>query len=136
MKRYASSSSSIKRAQRESTIKKIVGELMIEVTRELPALEGLFVNRVELSPGKSVCYVYLYSHHGKEHFMGLFEELKLFKPSIRKSLADSLPTRYAADIVFHFDEQLEKSLHLEALIDAANIQDAPLRALIEDDEPV
>jgi ribosome-binding factor A len=112
-----SRTSNIRRAQKESAIFRLLSSLVHEATLEKPALAGMYVNRVELSPGKTVATAYIYSAQGKDHFQALLHELTLFKPSMRKALAQELQSRYTPDIVFRFDEQLQKTLHIENLLD-------------------
>jgi ribosome-binding factor A len=108
----------IKTAQKEAAIFRIIGPLFQEAVRENAALEGIFVTRVELSSGKSTCYIYCYTALGKDKFKEALQELKLFKPSMRKALSIELNARYTPDIVFVFDTQLEKTMHMELLLDA------------------
>jgi len=123
--------SSIKTAQKESVIFRVMSALVHQASLENPRLEGWYVNRAELSPGKSVCYVYLYSARGIDGFDEARKELVLYKPSMRKSLATEMNARYTADIVFLFDEQLDKTLHIERLLttvkerDEAQLLDTP-----------
>lgn len=111
--------SSIKTAQKESVILRTVSSLFHEASLESPSIDGLFVTRVALTPGKSVCYIYLYSAQGEEHFRKALEDLKIYKPSMRKALSQTLNGRYTPDIVFAFDEQMEKTLRIESLLDEA-----------------
>jgi ribosome-binding factor A len=110
--------SSIKTAQKESAIFRIISPLFDEAIRENPDLQGWHVSRVELSPGKAVAYVYVYTHHEKHDFKTTLETIKLYKPSMRKALADELQKKYTPDIIFTFDEQLQRTLHMEQLLDS------------------
>lgn len=111
-----SRTSQIKRAQKESLILRLVSKLLSEAVHEAPVFAGFFVNRVELSPGKSLCRVYLYSPLGASHFEGALEEMKLYKPSLRKALACAMSARYTPDILFVFDGQLNKVMRIEGLL--------------------
>jgi len=118
-----SRTSSIKTAQKEKAIFRIVAELIREAGRETPALATLFLNRVQLSTGKGMCYLYVYTPLGKAAFEQLRPDLVLYKPSIRKAIADSLDARYTAEIVFVFDEQFERTAHIESLLDKIKTED-------------
>ena len=107
----------IKRAQKASQLYKTISELFLEASREDPRLQDLFVNRVELSPDKSVCWVYLYSAYGEEHFDELFPLLEKYLPSFRKAVAQRVPGRYTPELRFKFDTQLQKQLRVEQLLD-------------------
>lgn len=113
----------IKRAQKESVLFRLISELFRQAALENPALADVFVNRVELSPGKSMCTVYLYTAQGKEHFDQLLPELKIYKPSMRKAIAQTMQARYTADLVFKFDQQFEKTQRIERLIETVKTDD-------------
>jgi ribosome-binding factor A len=115
--RAPSRTSSIKTAQKEKEIFRVVATLLREVGREAPALATLFLNRVQLSTGKGMCYLYVYTPLGKEAFEQMRPELVLYKPSIRKAMADSLDARYTAEIIFVFDEQFERTARIESLLE-------------------
>lgn len=52
-----------------------------------------------------------------------FLVLKLYKPSLRKALS-KLPSRYAPELIFKYDEELEKQMKLEELMDKVKEQDS------------
>lgn len=112
-----SSTRNIKRAQKESVLMRLIAEVFLRAAIDNPEISGLVVNRVALSPDKGICYVYFYSPEGKEYFDKRFEDLKLYKPSVRKAIADGVRSRYTPDIVFRYDEQLELQHKIENLID-------------------
>jgi ribosome-binding factor A len=107
----------IKQHQKESLLLKEISSLFWEITLENPALRELSINRVELAPDRGTCYVYFYTAGGKQVFTGLLEQLKLFKPSMRKAIAHKLQFRYTPDLMFRFDEQFEKQANIEKLLD-------------------
>ena len=109
--------SAIKRAQKEAGLYRILSGLFHQATLEKPELAGLFINRVELSPGKTVCYAYMYTAQGKEQFDKVLPSLTIFKPSMRKAVADSMGGRYTVEIVFAFDEQFEKQQRIEQILE-------------------
>lgn len=114
----------IKKAQRESLLLKEIAHLFLEKSFEDPELKSIFINRVELSPNSGMCTVYFYSSEGKEAFEKALERLKLYKPSLRKSIASRINARYTPEIVFRFDEQLKKQLEIEELIERVKTHDA------------
>jgi ribosome-binding factor A len=115
--RISSKLSTIKTAQKESAILRILSTLFEEAIRENQELQGWYATRVQLSQGKSVAYVYIYSEGSTLTFSAILEKIKIYKPSMRKALATELQKRYTPDIVFVFDEQLKKTLHMERLLD-------------------
>jgi len=80
-------------------------------------LQGLSISRVSLSSDKSIVTVFFFLPEGKSGFEKKLEYLKLFKPSLRKALADRIPGRYVPQIKFHYDDQLEKQIKIEQLLD-------------------
>ena len=109
--------SAIKTAQKESVIFRILGVMFEEAVRENHELQGWYVTRVQLSQGKTPAYVYVYSEEGSEKFAEILEKIKIYKPSMRKALATELQKRFTPDVIFVFDEQLKKTLHMERLLD-------------------
>lgn len=108
---------SIKRSQKEAQFRKVMSDLIQKASLDYPQLFGVTVSRVVLSPDKSTCNVFFYSIDGETAFAEQLEHLKLFKPSLRKALAQAVPARYVPEIIFHYDAQLEKQLKIEALLD-------------------
>lgn len=109
--------STVKRAQKSSLLLRAISTLFLEAARDNAALSGLSITRVELSPDKGSVSVLFYSDKGLAGFKELLHELKLYKPSLRASLARSIPGRYTPDIIFKFDETFEKTQRLEHLLD-------------------
>lgn len=108
--------SNIKRAQKESLYFRHLSKLLHEITQDDKRLEGLILNRVKFSTDKSTCNLYFYTSDGFEYFQELLEILKLYKPSIRKSLAHEIQSRYVPELNFKFDENFEKQARLEMLL--------------------
>ena len=109
--------STIKTAQKESVLLRLISQLVHEATLEHPAFAGLYVSRVQLSPGKSNCTVFFYTVQGADHFSALLDDLKLYKPSIRKAIATRVNARYTVDLLFKFDEQFERTQRIEQLLE-------------------
>lgn len=112
-----SSVSNVKRAQKESLLFREISQLFLQAMMDDKRLEGLFVNRVQLSPDKGVCTVYFYTAKGEEYFDDILQVLTLYKPSMRKALASTVKGRYVPDLVFEFDKQFEKQQRIEELIE-------------------
>jgi ribosome-binding factor A len=113
----------IKRAQKESVLLRLISELFIQASLEDPELQGIFVSRVALSPDKGVCTVYFYTAEGKQAFEERLNRLKLYKPSLRKAIAHAIQARYTVELIFKFDEQVEKQHKIEKLIDSLKEKD-------------
>ncbi len=110
-------SSAIKRAQKESLLFRVISQLFLQATLDDPRLQGIFVNRVQLSTDKSSCTVFFYTAKGEEGFNELRKHLLLYKPSLRKAIAASIPGRYTPELVFKFDTQFEKLQRIEELLE-------------------
>lgn len=109
--------SSIKKSQKESLLRKEISRLLQAVSLDNPALGGLSISRVSLSDDKHLCSVFFYSPDGPETFEKKLETLKLYKPSLRKAIAQKIPGRHVPDLLFKYDSQLEKQLAIEQLLD-------------------
>lgn len=115
---------SIRKSQKESLLLREIAQLFNVISNEDPELKNLFVNRVALSEHGGMAEVYFYSSLGREEFERVFQQLKLYKPSLRKAIADRVPGRYTPDIRFKFDDQLKKQLAIEELIEQVKEHDA------------
>lgn len=111
---------SIKRSQRSSLYFKEFSVLYQRLVQDHPELAGLFVNRIELSPDGGMCTVFFYCPEGEESFKKHLEALKLYKPSIRKSLASVIKKRRTPDLQFKFDSKFEKHQELEHLLETVS----------------
>lgn len=126
--------STVKRAQKSSVLLRAISTLLLEAARDNAALSGLSITRVELSPDKGSVSVFFYTDKGFAKFKEVLHELKLYKPSLRASLARSIPGRYTPDITFKFDETFEKTQRLEHLLDTIKKSDVVLTDLDDDDQ--
>lgn len=108
----------IKKAQRESELHHIIAELFVQQALDDAHLKGVYINRVALNADRSICTVFFFSEDGAEHFKKVLPFLILYKPSLRAAVAKKITGRYTPDIVFRFDEQYQKQLALEQLIES------------------
>lgn len=118
-----SSVSNVKRAQKESLLFREISQLFLQATMDDTRLQGLFVNRVQLSPDKGLCTVYFYTSKGEDHFLEMLPILTLYKPSLRKALAATIKGRYVPDLLFKFDKQFEKQQRIEELIESVRTKE-------------
>jgi len=107
---------SIKKSQKEKLLFREINKLFVQASLDDENLRGLSITRVELSPDKSTCSVFFYIPEGQEAFKKKLEELKLYKPSMRKALAE-LQFRYVPEIIFKFDKLYEKQEKIEKILD-------------------
>lgn len=119
----SSSVSNVKRAQKESLFFREISQLFMQTAMDDQRLQGIFVNRVQLSPDKGLCTVFFYTSQGEEYFNQVLPVLTLYKPSLRKALASTVKGRYVPDLLFKFDKQFEKQQRIEELIEKVRIKD-------------
>jgi len=112
----------VRRAQKESLYYKEISKLFLQVTLEDKNLSGLHVNKVVLSPDKSVCNVLFYSEDGHDHFKQRLQDLILYKPSLRKALSQAIKSRYTPELKFKYDTQFEKQQKIEKLFDRLKVE--------------
>jgi ribosome-binding factor A len=108
--------SDIKRAQKTSLFLRAITTLFSQLTADNEELRSLYVNRIELTPDKSVCYVLFYSPLGIEEFNKKLSFLILYKPSLRAALAKEINGRYTPEIVFKYDEAQERVDRIDTLL--------------------
>lgn len=107
----------IKHAQKEKILYRELSQFFLQLTLDHPELRELTLTRVKISVDKSLCTVYFYTPLGPDHFEHYsLDVLKIYKPSIRKALAQKIPARYTPDIRFAFDDRYEKQQRLEDLM--------------------
>lgn len=110
----------VRREQKKSFMLREVSALVHEIGIEESKLSSLFVTRIEMSRDSGILYIYFSSHKDKSAFDDGFELLKLYKPSMRKALAEALASRYVPDLVFRYDESKDKERHINAILDKLN----------------
>ena len=107
----------VKRAQKESFLLREISQLVNKIASDEPLLATISATRVELSKGKGICNVYFSSTEGKEGFEKSLEVLKLYRKSLRAALAKVRQSRHTPELMFLFDEQLERELRMHKLLD-------------------
>ncbi len=107
----------IKHAQKESQLLQEIGQLFVQMSQDEPALQGLYVTRVKLSPDKGKCIVFIHALGGLKEFEEKRPTLVMFKGSLRKALARLILGRYTPDLRFVYDAPLDKQRHIDDLID-------------------
>ena len=110
--------STIKRAQKEKLLLRVISQLFYEAASDDSRLHGVSISRVTLSPDKGHCDIYFFTPEGKAAFDEKLEIMKLYKPSLRAALAKEIASRYTPEIVFKFDAQFEQHQKLEKILDS------------------
>lgn len=112
----------IKRAQKEKLLFRELSHLYLQLSLDDPRLRTISLNRVELSPDKSLCTLFFYTPD-KKSFEQALEILKLYRPSMRKSIAANIKARYTPDLRFKYDEHYEQQERLEELLEKVKTED-------------
>lgn len=107
----------IKKARREAQLMRVISRLLVLQAADDPELHGFSVTRVELNADNSICSVFFYGEGGEELFKQKLNYFKLYKPSLRAAIAQEISSRYTPNIVFRFDDQFEKQMAIERLLD-------------------
>jgi len=113
----------IKKAQKEALLLKELSQLFLQLSLDDSRLTGATITHAELSHNKSVCTVYFYVPGGLESFEPIRSVLILYKPSMRKAIAQRIPSRHVPDIVFKYDEKFEKQMKLENIFNQLHIEE-------------
>lgn len=106
----------VKRAKRESLFLQEIAQLFLFAAQDNAELQDLHPQRVSFSSDGGLCTIYFYSPRGKELFEEKLSVLKLFKPSLRASIAKRIPSRRVPDFIFKYDEAAEKQKKIDDLL--------------------
>lgn len=111
--------SDVKRERRKSLFLREIVTLIQDLSTQEPAVAGVFVSKVDISPNSGICYVYFstFKEPGDEIFEQALAVLKLYKPSLRKAFASRVQTRYAPELTFVYDKAKEKERRITELLD-------------------
>ncbi len=108
--------SSVKRAQKESLIQHLLASFLLQAMLDDKRLQGLSITRVKLSPDKSVCTVFFHVYDGEPGFKEKLKTLVLYKPSMRKAVADSVQSRYVPELIFKYDTSFDKQQRIDEIL--------------------
>jgi len=109
--------SNVKREQKTALFLRKISSLIQSLSFDETKLSKIYVSKVELSKDYKICYVYFSTYTDKKDFDEALEILKLYKPSLRKALAQVVIGKYTADLLFLYDESKEKERHMHKLLD-------------------
>ncbi len=91
--------------------------LITKLIEDEPLLVTISATRVELSKGTGMCNVYFSCTEGNEGFLKALEVLKLYRKSLRAALSKARQSRHTPELMFLFDEQLEREMRMHRLLD-------------------
>jgi ribosome-binding factor A len=107
----------IRKAQKESYFYREISNLFLKITIDEPRINGLFINKVNLSSDGGTCVVLFLATNGRPEFEEKLPILILYKPSLRSALAKTSQSRYTPNLIFRYDEDQEKADKINRLID-------------------
>ena len=107
----------IRKAQKESYFYQEISKLFRQITIDESSLNGLFINRVQLSSDGGTCVVLFLATKGRVEFEEKLPTLVLYKPSMRSALAKTSSGRYTPNLIFRYDEDYEKVEKINRLLD-------------------
>ena len=109
----------IKREKKKSLFLHEITTLVQALAGDDPIVARVYVTRVDFSADYGICYVYFstFGEFSESTFNEVLDRLKLYKPSMRKALAERIPGRYTPDLVFFYDKSKEKEFKLNQLLD-------------------
>lgn len=123
---YKSTTADVKRERKKSLFLRELSALIDVIAQEQPSVREVYLSRIELSADSGICYLYFAAIapmsetqpvSAKDRYEAALETLKLYKPSLRKALAQTLQARYTPDLVFMFDEKREQIDRINELLD-------------------
>lgn len=112
----------IKRAQKEKQLSRELSNMLLKIQQDDVSVQGLYINRLRLSPDRSMCTVYFAAAGNKEEFDKKLPFLILYKPSLRSGLAKALNARYTPDLIFEYDAISDKQKRIESLLTKISVE--------------
>ena len=130
----ASDRKDIKKEKKKSLYLHELSSLIQRLAEDEPDVASVYITRVELSADSGICYIYFSSYpqeglSAQELFEKALSILKLYKPSLRKALAQRVKARYVPNLIFLYDEKKDKVSKVEQLLDKVQ------QELRENEEP-
>lgn len=108
--------SQIKRAQKEALLLRELCQLFLQISIDDSRLQGVSITHVDLSRDKGVGDIYFYVPGGLEAFEPIRSILILYKPALRKAIAQRIPSRHVPNLLFKYDDKFEKQMKLETAL--------------------
>jgi len=106
-----------KREQKTTLVLRSLAAMLQRLALDEPALSKVFVTKVKLSGDYKICYVYFATYGDPADFDEALKVLKLYKPSMRRALAQDVGGRYTSDLMFLYDTAKEKERRVQELLD-------------------
>ena len=81
-----------------------------------PRVEGVSITHVKLSPDLQIAHVYFRLFAGEQGIPEVTPGLKSCTPLLRKALAKELRVRRIPELIFLYDESIERGARIEKLL--------------------
>lgn len=113
----------IKREQKKALFLREISTIIQALSQDEKDISKVYVTRVDLSADTGICFVYFATYPDAQQsdpakvFESVFPILKLYKPSMRSTLASTIKMRYTPNLVFLFDKTKEKERKINDLLD-------------------
>ena len=116
---FRSSKGEIKQEKKKSLFFRELSVFIQKIAETEKSVADVFISRVELSDDSGILYIFFSSlkEPAEDFYREALEVLKLYKPSMRKALAQILQGRYTPELVFMYDDKFEKVRRVNELLD-------------------
>ncbi len=106
-----------------SEIQRALAQILREDVRDPRVSSMVSVLRAEVTPDLDICKVYISVYGNSEEQEQSVKALKKAAPFIRRRLGQRIEIRKLPELKFIYDDSIEYSVRLSALIDSLNVQD-------------
>mgnify|MGYP000021155241 CR=1 FL=1 len=106
-----------------SEIQRALAQILREDVRDPRVSSMMSVLRAEVTPDLDICKVYISVYGSSEEQEQSVKALKKAAPFIRRRLGQRIEIRKLPELKFIYDDSIEYSVRLSALIDSLNVQD-------------
>ncbi len=107
-----------------SEIQRALAQILREDVRDPRASSMVSVLRAEVTPDLDICKVYISVYGNSQEQAQAITALKKAAPFIRRCLGQRITIRKLPELKFIYDDSIEYSVHISALIDSLNAGDA------------
>jgi ribosome-binding factor A len=128
--------SKIKQERTEGQIRKILSQLILRDVAD-PRLQGITITEVELDPELLFAKIYVNALGEEERQPEVMFALDHAKGFLRREVAKRVRLRKAPELLFRWDERLERSERINSLLSHLHIppdENAPVLPVELDDE--
>lgn len=124
---------SIKQERVSGRIRKILSQLILREVAD-PRLQGITITDVELDPELLFAKVYVNALGEEEREPEVMMALEHAKGFLRREVAKRVKLRKAPELIFRWDETLERSERINKLLSSLDIPPEDTAAEMDDDD--